>query len=70
LDTFPKKGLFVIGFEHIPAKISLDPLLDSFESIARQVMKINLGDRIEQKREGLVHSEHQVVRCIGWQLNK
>jgi hypothetical protein len=70
LNTFPNKGLFVIGFEHNPAKISLDPLLNSFESIARQVMKIDLGERIEQKREGLVHSEHQVLRCIGWQLNK
>jgi hypothetical protein len=68
LDTFPHKGLFVIGFEHNPAKISLDPLLDSFESISRRVMKIELGERIEQKREELVHSEHQVVRCIGWQL--
>jgi hypothetical protein len=69
LDTYPRKGLFVIGFEHNPAKISLNPLLDSFESIARQVMKINLGERIEQRREGLVHSEHQVLRCIGWLLN-
>jgi hypothetical protein len=68
LDTYSHKGLFVIGFEHNPAKTSLDPLLDSFESIARQVMKINLGERIEEKREGLVHSEHQVLRCIGWQL--
>ena len=25
LDTFPNKGLFVIGFEHDPAKISLNP---------------------------------------------
>jgi len=70
LDTFSYKGLFVIGFEHNPAKISLNPLLDSFESIAKQVMKIDLGERIEQKREELVHSEHQVVRCIGWQLKQ
>jgi hypothetical protein len=68
MDTFPHKGLFVIGFEHNPAKISLDPLLDSFESISKRVMKIDLGERIEQKREGLVHSKHQVVLCIGWQL--
>jgi hypothetical protein len=68
LDSFPYKGLLVIGFEHKPAKISLDPLIDSFESISKQVMKIDLGERIEQKREGLVHSEHQVLRCIGWQL--
>jgi hypothetical protein len=69
LSNYPHKGLFVICYEHNPAKISLDPLLDSFEAIARQVMNINLGERIEQKREGLVHPEHQVLRCIGWQVN-
>lgn len=68
LNSFPFKGLFVIGYEHNPAKISLDPLLDSFEAIARQVMRIELCDRIEQKREGLIHPEHQVLRCIGWQV--
>lgn len=68
LTGFPSKGLFVIGFEHNPAKISLDPLLDSFETIAGNVLGIDLGHRIEQKREDLVHPEHQVLRCIGWQL--
>jgi hypothetical protein len=64
----PNKGLFVIGFEHNPAKISLDPLLDSFEAVAQQVMSIDLGERIEQTRAGLVHPEHQVLRCIGCQV--
>jgi hypothetical protein len=68
LENYPKKGLFVIGFEHNPARISLDPLINSFESIAKHVMQIHLGDRIEQRREGLVHSEHQVLRCVGWEM--
>lgn len=68
LNTYPYKGLIVIGFEHDPARISLDPLLDSFELIARQVLHIELGQRIEEKRKDLVHSEHQVLRCIGWEL--
>lgn len=70
LSTFPNKGLFVIGYEHYPAKINLDPLLDSFEVIARQVLNISLDERIEQKRGGLVHPEHQVLRCIGWQVTQ
>ena len=70
LNTYSYKGLFVIGFEHNPVKISLDPLIDSFEVIARQVMGIHLGKRIEQKREGLIHPEHQVLRCIGWQIDQ
>lgn len=68
VDGFPNKGLFVIGFEHDPAKVSLDHLIASFEAIAKQVMNIRLGQRIEERRAGLVHSEHQVCRCIGWQL--
>jgi hypothetical protein len=68
LNAYPNKGLFVIGYEHNPAKINLDTLLDSFETIACKVMGINLSERVEQKREGLVHPEHQVLRCIGWQI--
>jgi hypothetical protein len=70
LEGYSNKGLFVIGFEHNPPKISLDPLLDSFEAIASQVMGIQLYGRIEDKRGGLVHSEHQVLRCVGWQLKE
>jgi hypothetical protein len=68
LNGYPYKGLFVIGFEHNPPKISLDPLVDSFESIAEKVMDIHLGERITERREGLVHKEHQVLRCFAWQL--
>ncbi len=68
LNNYPNKGLFVIGFEHNPPKISLDPLVNSFESIAKNIMNIHLGKRILEQREGLVHKEHQVLRCFGWQL--
>jgi hypothetical protein len=68
LEKLPQKGLFVIGFEHDPARISLDPLINSFEQIAKQVMDIPLSERIEERRGGLVHPEHQLLRCIGWQL--
>ena len=68
LENYRHKGLFVIGFEHSPGKISLDPLINSFEVIARQVMNIDLGERIEERRDGLVHPEYQVLRCIGWEL--
>jgi hypothetical protein len=68
LDSYHHKGLFVIGYEHDPAKIVLDPLIHSFELVARQVMGINLGERVEEKRGHLVHPEHQVLRCIGWDL--
>ncbi len=62
------KGLFVIGYEHTVPKIPLDPLINSFELITRQLMNINLGQRIEERRGELIHKEHQVLRCIGWEL--
>jgi hypothetical protein len=68
IKNYHHKGLFVIGYEHNPAKISLDPLLLSFELIANQALKIPLGERIEEERYQLVHPEHQVLRCIGWEL--
>ncbi|UCC80651.1 MAG: hypothetical protein JSW64_04630 [Candidatus Zixiibacteriota bacterium] len=68
LTEYKHKGLFVIGYEHKPAKISLDPLINSFEVLMKAVVKIKLGQRIESCYNGLVHPEHQVVRCIGWEL--
>ena len=70
LNNYHHRGLFIIGYEHNPAKISLDPLMYSFELIAKDVMNIALGERVEEKRGNLVHPEHQVLRCIGWQLNQ
>jgi hypothetical protein len=68
LDDFRRKAVFVIGYEHEPAKISLDPLVASFEKISLDVIGIRLGHRIEETRTGLVHPEHQVVRCFAWEV--
>ncbi len=68
LGSYSRKGLFVIGFEHAVAKISLDPLIESFEAIAAHVMKISLSGRVEERRGDLCHPVHQVLRCIGWEL--
>ncbi|MBM3948303.1 MAG: hypothetical protein FJ312_03495 [SAR202 cluster bacterium] len=68
LRGYQHKGLFVIGYEHDPPKISLDPLLSSYELIATRVMSISLSERVEERRNQLVHPEHQVLRCIGWEL--
>lgn len=68
LDNYDHRGLFVKGYEHNPAQISLNPLISSFEAIAREVMNIRLGDRIQETRTGLVHPEHQVLRCAAWEL--
>ena len=65
LNSYRYKGLFVIGYEHDPPKISLDPLISSFELIARQVMIIPLGKRVEARRNRLVpHFPDQPRGCV------
>jgi hypothetical protein len=70
LREYSKCGLFLIGYEHDPAIIDLNPLLHSFEIIMRDVMKIHLMPRIEARKNGLVHPVHQVLRCVGWELQR
>lgn len=68
LSDYKSKGLFLLGYEHNPAIINLDPLICSFEVLMKEILKINLGPRIEVCEKGLVHPVHQVLRCIGWEL--
>lgn len=68
-DGQERRLVVVVGYEHSPAKISLSPLLDSFEIIARDVMEIELGNRIEIVRNQLVHPIHQVLRLVGWEVH-
>ena len=70
LDDYQCKGLVAICYQHESPQIDLEPLVASFELISRNVMHIPLGERIEEKRSGLVHPIHQMVRCIGWQLGE
>jgi hypothetical protein len=63
-----RKAVFVIGFEHFPAKIDLTPLIETFEVIADMVIRIHLGTRIEVRRDGLIHPVHQCVRIFAWEV--
>jgi hypothetical protein len=63
-----RKAVILIGYEHQPPKISLNPLIVSFELILTQVIQLKIGPRVEEIRTDLVHPEHQVVRCLGWEL--
>ena len=63
-DGYEHTGLLMIGFEHDPPKIKLDPLIYSFEAITRYVVKVPLHAKHEEIRTQLVHPEHQTLRCI------
>jgi hypothetical protein len=68
LSGYHQRAIIVIGYEHQPAKIPLDPLISSFEVIARDVIGIELGPRIVHTKRDLVHPVHQVVHCYAWQV--
>jgi hypothetical protein len=68
LKSIERKAVVVIGYEHLPAKINLTPLIKSFEAIASDIMGIKLSKRIEIRHDGLIHPVHQSVRIFAWEL--
>jgi len=68
LEGFSRKAIFIIAYEHTVPQIDLNVLIASFEIITRKVIGVNIGARIEEHRGNLVHPEHQVVRCLAWEL--
>jgi len=68
LPGLERKAVVVIGYEHVPAQVDLTPLVKSFEVIAEQVAGIRLSDRVECRREGLVHPVHQCFRVFAWEV--
>lgn len=65
---FRNKAVVAIGYEHDPPKVNLDKVFSAFEVLAQHLFRITLGERVVETRSGLVHSEHQTVRCAGWQV--
>jgi hypothetical protein len=63
-----RRAAFVIGYEHVPPKIDLTPLIESFEVITRRVLAIKLSSRVETRREGLIHPVHQSLRVFAWEV--
>ena len=63
-----RKAAVVVGYEHTPPQIPIEPLLRAFEVIADQVMGINLGARAQVQRSGLRHPVHQQLSVTGWEV--
>ena len=68
LEIRERKAVLVIGYEHKPPQIDLTPLVESFEVIARAVAHINLGPRVEERHDELIHPVHQTVRLFAWEV--
>lgn len=63
-----KKAVVVIAYEHDPPKISVKPLIESFEIIAERIMKMRLGSRETATRKNLVHPVHQQLTVYAWEV--
>ncbi|MGA8367171.1 MAG: hypothetical protein ACLQMT_03250 [Candidatus Acidiferrales bacterium] len=63
-----RRAVLVIGYEHVPAKIDLTPLVESFQTIATDVLHISLSERVETLRGGLVHPVHQSLKVFAWEV--
>jgi hypothetical protein len=68
LDSGERKAVLVIGYEHLPTRIPLEPLIAAFESVASSVCGIRLGNRVQIRRQGLVHPVHQQVLVTAWEV--
>ncbi len=68
LGVGERKAVVVIGYEHTPPRIRLEPLMAAFEAIAAHVCDIRLGDRIQTRRTGLVHPVHQQLLVVAWEV--
>lgn len=63
-----RRAVVVIGYEHVPPKIDLTPLIESFEAISKHVSRITLSPRIETRHDSLVHPVHGSVRVFACEL--
>lgn len=63
-----RKGIVVVSYEHQPAQISLDPLLNSFELIASDVCGFHLSNRNQVTIPNLIHPIHQTAKVFGWEI--
>jgi hypothetical protein len=64
-----QKAVVAIGYEHVPAEVSLEPLWKAFEVVAAGVLNIKLGARTEAIRDGLIHPVHQRLVVVGWEIS-
>jgi hypothetical protein len=64
-----RRASVVVGYEHDPPILSLDPLIRSFELIATEVLSLRLSRRVEMVCSGLVHPVHQRARIFAWEVH-
>jgi hypothetical protein len=62
-----RRAAVVVGYEHSPARIDLEPLFLAFEAVAAALLPCRLSERVEERRT-LRHPVHQLVRVVAWEV--
>ena len=66
---FPeRKAVVILGYEHSPSLIDITTAIESFETIATQVVGIELGARQSATFGPSIHPVHQQGKVFGWQV--
>jgi hypothetical protein len=68
LSLNERKAVAVIGYEHSPPQDHLQPLMRSFELLSREIVGIQLNDRVEIFRNSLMHPVHQQFTVFAWEV--
>jgi hypothetical protein len=68
LSLNERKAVAVIGYEHSPPQVHLQPLIRSFELLSREIVGIELSDRVEIFRNSLIHPVHQQLTVFAWEV--
>ena len=63
-----RKAVLVIGYEHTPPRIPLEPAVRGFELLATEVLKLQLAARQQATVYDLVHPYHQQATVYGWEI--
>jgi hypothetical protein len=68
LELPERRAAAVIGYEHSPPQIHLEPLVRSFEILAKEIVGVKLAPRIHATRVGLAHPVHQQLSVFAWEV--
>lgn len=63
-----RKAVLVIGYEHTPPLIPLEPAIQGFEVLATEVLHLRLSLREQATVQGLVHPCHQQATIYAWEI--
>jgi hypothetical protein len=63
-----RKAVIIFGFEHTPPRLDLEIAIAAYETIARTVLNLQIGERISASCSGLIHPHHQQATVWGWEV--